>query len=202
MTQAVATAPVPIRLAYRYPNGSMVSYSARALSYDESLVHVVVNEEFDPGISLSVMGPFLEGLTAAHVTSVIRSKKHHGYFEMVLRLGEVPAGAEVGENDFAQCLSRIGKGPNGRGGAGNKIGPKRMSLGLLPGEIGDAAKEFANLLEVVPPRRFSEALGRASSELHGAALVVAAAATLQLLDKKGVVEARRLVSGAKEKAKK
>jgi hypothetical protein len=203
MTQAVATAPVSIRLAFRYPNGSMVSYSARALSYDESLIHVVVNEEFEAGISLAVMAPFLEGLTTAHVSSVIRSKKHPGYFEMVLRFGEVPTFTGEGENGLAEGLSRNGEGLGGRGGgAGHRNAAERKSLGILPGEIGDAAKELANLLEVVPPRRLSEALGRVASESRRAALVVAAAAILQLLDKQEIIEARRLVRGAKEKAKK
>jgi len=201
MSQAVATAPVPIRLAYRYPNGSMISYSARATTYDDSVISVMVNEAFEPGVSLAVMAPFLGGLTNARVTSAIRSKKQPGYYEVILALddqtisstgpgGEAPTGSSTGEPQ-----------PGPESPDGGEATAKRWSLARVPEELVDAAKQLGNALEVVPPRRFSEAIERIAPEWRGTATVIAAAAVLHLCEQKGVVPARQLVRGARKRMK-
>jgi hypothetical protein len=197
MTQAVTAGPVPIRLAYRYPNGSMISYSARATAHDDSTLRVMVNEAFEPGISLAVMAPFLRGLTNARVTSVIRSKKQPGYYEVILAL--------AAEANSAAGLSSEGPGNsvmNERQPGLPEPSSKRWSLARVPEELADVAKQLGDMLEVVPPRRISEVMEGIAPELRGTATVIAAAAVLHLLEQKGVVPAWQLVRGARKRMKK
>ena len=210
MLQAVTTAPVPIRLAYRYPNGSMVSYNARAVTHDERIIRAVVNEQFEPGVSLAVMAPFLKGLQTALVASVIRSKKQPGYFEVLLALGDVPVGSGGGISGTSEG-SRSGErnGNGGQGAAelpqrrnGEQIPPKRWTLATVSEEMEESARQLGNYLEVVPPRRFSEAMERIPPESRSSATVIAAAAVLHLFEKKGVVPAWQLVRGTKKRMRK
>jgi len=186
MAEVVAAKPVPIRLAQRYPNGSMVSYSARALSHDEDSVRVVVNEEFEAGITLAIMAPFLEGLTTGKVCSVRRSRKQPGYFEIILRFGNVAAGAPAPAAGTSQD-EREEKAPR-------QSEPDQA----VPDAVVHAAEKLAEELQRLPARRFSEVLNQIRSHLRPVSLLVAVAAVIHLLQEKGHVDARRLMLSAKE----
>lgn len=194
MAEAVAGKPVPIRLAQRYPNGSMISYSARAIARDEDSVRVLVNEEFETGIKLAIMAPFLEGLTTARVFSVKRSRKQPGYFEVLLRIVDGAASAagprggsqdqNVGEN-----ATGVGQGQQSRGDATTEATPSAV----VPDVVVEAAEKLAYELGRLPARRLSEALQELPAGLRSMSLLVAMAAAIHLLQEKGCVEARRLI---------
>ncbi|MBI4479083.1 MAG: hypothetical protein HY651_03575 [Acidobacteria bacterium] len=197
MAKAVAAAPVPIRLAYRYPNGCMISYSARATLRDDDSVHVIVNEEFDEGIQLSVMAPFLGGLTAARVRSVKRSRKTPGYFEVVLQIGD-SAVASPGPAEDADQPSRgshgtaNGEGPIAEEPAAAKQHAAAVAAAVVPGLVVEAAEKLAYELRKLPTRKISEVLEEIPSEWRSMSLLVAIAATIHLLEAKGHVDSRRL----------
>src|ERR1051325_4539859 len=143
MPQANAATPVPIRLAYRYPNGSMVSYNARALAHDDSRILAVVNEEFEPGISIAVMAPFLDGMTTARVASAIRSKKQPGYHEVVLSLDA----ETLASGNSAGTTSSTDLTPPSS--TARSDASKRWALAHVPAELGEGARQLGNFLEVV-----------------------------------------------------
>jgi hypothetical protein len=186
MPQAVATKAVPIRLAYRYPNGCMISYSARAVSRKASSIRIIVNEEFDEGTSLAVMAPFLDGLTMGRVSAVSRSKKQPGYFEIILQFGE-------GELSHSGESLEEEQPEMGAGAPRHATRPEPVSS-----DFGEAATELIQKLEVVPPPPLWDALQRMDDGSREPGLFVAVGAALQLLDEKGIVQARPLVSGSKE----
>ena len=197
MAKAVATAPVPIRLAYRYPNGCMISYSARATGRDDDSVHVIVNEEFDEGIQLSMMAPFLEGLTAARVRSVKRSRKNPGYFEVVLQLGD-GAVASAGPAEDADPPSHGSHGTaNGEGPIDQELAAaKPAPAAVVPDLVVEAAEKLAYELRKLPTRKISEVLEEIPIELRSMSLLVGIAAAIHLLEAKGHVDARRLLGNA------
>ena len=202
MAEAVTAKPVPIRLAYRYPNGSMVSYSARAIARDEQSVRVIVNEEFEEGITLAVMAPFLQGLTTGRVSSVANSKKQPGYFEIVLRFGEkTSTSASLGNGrklgaGLADATDDAGVDSH-EADAGQ---PKTARI--VPEQVVEAAEKLAYELGKLPGRHFSRALAEIPVGLRPLALLVGIAATMHLLQEKGLTEAHRLLSSAKEAVKK
>jgi hypothetical protein len=173
MSEDLSKSPVAVRLAYRYPNGSMVSYSARAIARQGDSMTVVVNEFFDDGITLAVHAPFLEGLTNFRVISVARSIKKAGYFETLLRPAEaVP----------------VGPG-NGMGDPGFAIADAKS----IPEAAAEAAGILADRMELEPPMRFSEALRGVPAEVRPMALVVSVAAAVHCMDARGLIEARALL---------
>ena len=68
------TDPVPIRLSCRYSNGAVVSYGARALAYNDSSLQVLSSENFEKGIRLNILAPFLEGIASCRVAATARSR--------------------------------------------------------------------------------------------------------------------------------
>ncbi|HWP83594.1 MAG TPA: hypothetical protein VNN17_00250 [Terriglobia bacterium] len=186
MTEPAMTQPVPIRLAYRYPNGCLLTYSARAIAYDARSIQVLTNEEFEPGLTVSVLAPFLEGLTTARVQSVVKSRKNPGYCEMVLLLGEVRKAASAAEID---------KGDGRMGGAGSLAGAESgdRSARPLPELVAEAAEKLAYELRKLPPRGMAHVLAEIPPDLRSLSLVVAIAATLRLLEEKKHLVARQLL---------
>ena len=198
MAEATAAKPVPIRLAYRYPNGCMISYSARAIARDDDSVRVLVNEEFEAGIKLAVMAPFLEGLTIARVSSVIRSKKQPGYFEILLRIGEDTASsvglkADIEDHESGKRESGAGRGAEGGEAVAAQQNASKPTE-AVPELALEAAEKLAYELRKLPARSISQALDEIPSELRSMSLLVAMAAAIHLLQEKGYVEARRLIS--------
>ena len=197
MAEAGAAKPVPIRLAQRYPNGSMISYSARAIARDDDSVRVLVNEEFETGIKLAVMAPFLDGLTTARVHSVTRSKKQPGYFEVLLRIGEdtisaVRLKADIQNDDSEKRESGADRGPEGGEGVVAEQIPCKPSA-VVPELAVEAAERLAYELRHLPTRKLSQVLDELPSGLRSMSLLVAIAAAIHLLQQKGHVEARRLL---------
>ena len=190
MTEDLSKSPVAVRLAYRYPNGSMVSYSARAIARKGDSINVVVNEYFDEGITLAVHAPFLEGLCNFRVIEVSRSIRKPGYFETLLR----PADAvSAGKGD--------GQAPRESRASDEDLAAVGEATVPMPEAVAAAAAALADRLDIEPPLRFSEALRGVAVELRPAALVVTAAAVLHLLDLRGAVRASSLLVGAEPTTK-
>jgi hypothetical protein len=175
MAEDLSKSPVPVRLAYRYPNGSMVSYSARAISRKGDGVTVIVNEYFDEGITVAMHADFLEGLTNFRVISVARSIKKPGYFETLLRPAEsVP----VGDGKGLVAESEV-----------------------VPDDVPGAARALADRLEIDPPMRFSEALRGLTADVRPMALVVGVAAVVHCLESREMVQPGSLLTRARKAAK-
>ena len=185
--------PVPIRLAYRYPNGSVVSYAARAVSYDGAYLRLIVNEGFEEGISLAVMAPFLEGLTTGRVSAASRSKNQPGYYEVVLRFGKgngsVLAGASERQEQAEGLQEPVGPGQLDR--AEKTLGRKQPAR-IVPEAIAQAAEELASALYRLPAPRFSQALQWIPAKSRPLALLTAVAAMVHLLEEKGLVNSTHL----------
>ena len=186
--------PVPVRLAYRYPNGGMVSYAARAVSYDGNSLRVLVNEGFEEGMSLAVMAPFLKGLKTGWVSEASRSKDQPGYYEILLRVGKGNGSVLTGvSEEVFQGAARAGQ-LDGVEPAGRKQ-PARV----VPEVIAQAAEELANALYRLPVPRFSQALQWIPAKSRPLALLAAVAAAVHLLEEKGLVDTTylfRTVKGA------
>jgi hypothetical protein len=201
MAQTVLAKPVAIRLAQRYPNGCMLTYSARALAHGQTFVRVLVNQEFEPGIQLSVIAPFLEGMTMGRVYSVKRSEKQPGFFEMVLRIGEdavsaVLVNSNVEADGSGTRAGRTGSNPPGENGAAGQAAPVKPSSNV-PDTAGDAAEKLAYELSRIPSRALSKALSEVPHKLRPMSLAVVIAAAIHLLQQKGYVVARHLLDNAK-----
>lgn len=201
MAEAVAAKWVAVRLAQRYPNGSMVSYSGRAIAHDEISVCVLVSEEFESGTRLSIMAPFLGGLKSARVFSVTRSLTYPGFFEVFL---------QIGESTTPALTPRSRKQNHGLGKpkkvsddeSENRIHiadrPNAPSLTTeVPESAVEAARYLANGLGRLPSWRLSEVQNEMPAELRSMSLLVAVAAATHLLQQKGHVEGRRLMSAIK-----
>jgi hypothetical protein len=183
-TTPTSSQPISVRLAYRYPNGSMVSYSARAVARKGDSVTVVVKEFFDTGITLAVHAPFLEGLTNFRVISVERVQDRPGYFQTLLRPADaVPVGSGTGTGTLGRSSEET---------------PKKEPLKPLPATIMEAARPLADRLTAEPPIRFSDALRGIPAELRPTALVVAVAAALHCLDDKKIVDAPTVLARARK----
>ena len=183
--------PVAVRLAYRYPNGSMISYSARALSRGEETLRVLVKEQFETGTGLSVWAPFQDGLTPYRVFRVIKSKKQPGYFEILLRHADAAAIANQAR----------AKRPTQKAQSGAKVSaapPTAPPPALPPDSVAGAAERVADVLAQTPFCRFSEAMRRIPDESRPFALMAAAAAVLSQLEERDLVHTRSLFIRAKE----
>ena len=197
MAEVTASAPIPIRLAYRYPNGCMISYSARLTSRNERFMRVLVKEEFEEGIQLSAMAPFLDGLTTLRVRSVKRSKKHPGYYEVDLRLGDDDS-FESGDYGHGEELAAekngIGESDPLEGAEGGSRRRKKASS--LPELVTESAEKLAYELRKEPQRSIGGAMEEIPDELRSMALLVAIAAGIHLLAEKGHVNSRGLMNVA------
>ena len=200
MAKAEAAKPVPIRLAQRYPNGSMISYSARAIAHDEISACVLVNEEFETGTKLSIMAPFLDGLTSARVFSVTRSRTQPGYFEVFLQIGEATDAAEHLKANSQNHKSgkrkrRAGTAEESQAENASRAKPQTV----VPELVSEAAHKLSDELAKLPAPRLFEALNGIPSGLRAMSLLAAVAAAIHLLEKKGHVEARRLLGSLTDK---
>jgi hypothetical protein len=204
MAEAVAAKWVAIRLAQRYPNGSMVSYSARAIAHDEISVCVLVTEEFETGTQLSVMAPFLDGLMTARVFSVTRSRTQPGHFEVFLQIGERSASTVLPTANRQNRVSGKRKSGSENGSKGRRevaAQPDASKPATLVPELAlEAASKLADELGKLPARRLSEVLDEIPAEVRSMALLVAVAAAIHLLQQKGHVEARRLIRSMTDNA--
>ncbi len=86
MCEHVHSAPIPIRLRCGCSNGAVVSYLARALAFDDSSMRILSSENFEKGVQLDVMAPFLEATVSCRVPETSRSQAQPAYFELDLRL--------------------------------------------------------------------------------------------------------------------
>jgi hypothetical protein len=87
---------VPVRLSCRYSNGTVVSYAARAVSYDDSSLRVLSAENFEKGVTLNVLAPFMDGLISCKVCSTSRIPEQLAYFELELKvLKKLPTNTQL-----------------------------------------------------------------------------------------------------------
>ena len=186
--------PVAVRLAYRYPNGSMISYSARALGRGEETLRVLVKEQFEAGTALSVWAPFQDGLTPYRVFRVLKSKKQPGYFEILLRHADAAP-----SSSHAKEKKKVREEPDGPDSAGAIAAQASQPPPTSPADsLAGAAERLADVLAQAPACRFSEAMGKIPAASRPLALMAAAAAVLSQLEERGLVHTRSLFIRAKE----
>ena len=171
MGEDFRAAPVPIRLSCRYSNGTVVSYAARALAYDDSSLRVLSSENFEKGVPLSVLAPFLGGISSCRVLATSRSQEQPAYFELDLNILKKPAPVPQPKKDSAVQDPRC----------------------LIPEDVVLAARELAARLEQSDSLRFSQVLQLFLPAQRLALLGVSSAAVALLLQEKGLLDLRRLV---------
>jgi hypothetical protein len=165
----------------------MVSYAARAVSYDGVYLRLIVNEGFEEGMSLAVMAPFLGGLTTALVSAASRSKNQPGYYEIVLRFGKGNGSALAGASERQEQAESLQE-PAGPGQPAGRKQPAKV----VPEAIAQAAEELASALYRLPVPRFSQALQWTPAKSRPLALLAAVAAVVHLLEEKGLVNSTHL----------
>jgi len=181
MRENFQSAPVPIRLTCRYSNGSVVSYGARALGYDDSSIQVLSSEIFARGISLNVLAPFWKGMVPCRVAASSRNQQQPAYFELDLKFVSKLASLEQAE---ARPLGNADREPARK---------------PLPREAVLAAQELAVKLEATPGRKFSDVLQETAPSRRLLSLLVTVAGVLAVLHEKGVVDVRHLLGAIKGK---
>jgi hypothetical protein len=201
MAETAAAKLVPVRLAQRYPNGSMVSYSGRAIAHDDISVCVLIKEEFEAGTRLSIMAPFLAGLTSARVFSVTRSTAQPGYYEIFLQIGEgADSSARWSVSGLKQAYARgASRAAAGAATPANDAQQTKQGAGV-PEAVAAAAALLAAELHRLPARRLSQILPELPPDSRPAALLAAVAAALHLLERKGHVASRRLLGSLSSQA--
>lgn len=163
-------APKPVRLTCRYMNGTVVSYVARALSYDDPTLQVLSAESFEPGIQLNVLADFLGGIRICRVASAQRSSDQPAYFEINLKLQKIPPPPP-------------------------KRAPQSEPISdLIPIELVQAGREFADALEQNPGVSFARMLGDVPPKLRPGILVLVSAALVMRLQDKGMLDVRHLIA--------
>ena len=167
-------APVPIRLSCRYSNGAVVSYGARALAYDDSSMQVLSSENFEPGIRLNILAPFLKGIVSCRVVAAARSREQPAYFELDLRILKKPPPAA----------------------AQKKASPVETVSRLLPEEAALAARYLAGRLERGDALRWTHVMQEIPSSQRPVYLAVTAAAVVLLLQDKATLDLRHLLEQA------
>ena len=181
MGENFRSAPVPIRLTCRYSNGSVVSYGARALGYDDSSIQVLSSAIFERGISLNVLAPFWKGMVSCRVAASSRSQQQPAYFELDLKFVSKLAPLEQAE----------------AGPLGDPAGSRTRKP--LPREAVLAAQELAVKLEATPGRKFSDVLQETAQSRRLLSLLVTVAGVLVVLHEKGVVDVRHLLGAIRQK---
>ncbi|MBI4442484.1 MAG: hypothetical protein HY649_03810 [Acidobacteria bacterium] len=165
--------PVPIRLSCRYSNGAVVSYGARALAYDDSSLQVLSSENFEQGIRLNILAPFLQGIVSCRVVAASRSREQPAYFELNLRILKKPPPAAPQKKLPVEAVSR-----------------------LLPEEAALAARELAGRLERGDTLRWAHIIEEIPASQRPVYLTVTAAAVALLLQDKGTLDLRHLMEQA------
>ncbi|HEY7679797.1 MAG TPA: hypothetical protein VIC04_04705 [Terriglobia bacterium] len=205
MSEDFAARPVPIRLAYRYPNGCMVSYAARAVNYDGASLRAVVNEGFEEGVALSVMAPFLEGLTTGLVAGAARSIDQPGYYEITLRFENGNGSALAVPSQPLEERPKSEQVPAASAEEPREVerpAARKPPARAVPEAIALAAEELANGLYRLPVPRFSQVMQWTPPKSRPLGLLVAVAAAIHLLEEKGLVNTTHLfrtVKGARKR---
>lgn len=171
MTTVVSKSPVPVRLSLRYSNGLTLTHNARALSYDEDSLRVLSTQQFEQGMTLSVLAPFFDGITTCWVFGIARSKEQPGYFELELQFAKKPV--------------LVPQSPSGKRSQSRPAMQESVER-LITGLYRLPAPPFSRVIRELPP------------EMRPAALVAAAAAAIFLLQEKGLVNLDRLVREIRE----
>ena len=177
MSQDFHAAPKTLRVSCRYSNGTVASYVARAVFWDDPLLHVLSSQAFEPGVQLSLLAEFMGGIRACRVTSVQSSKEQPGYFEIVVKL-LAPPPKPVTKAPEAEELS-----------------------GLVPAEVVQAGREFASALESRAGVSFGEALETVPPHLRRGVLVLTAAALAMHLQDNRLLDVRHMIAGIESAGK-
>ncbi len=105
----------PVRVVCRYANGLMQSSVARGQSLNGDILRVLTREQYEPGITVTVMAAFLDKTQTARVTAYRRTAEA-GVFLMELLLRPVPGviapAAETAQSSgerFRQGASALAK---------------------------------------------------------------------------------------------
>lgn len=172
------SAPVPVRLSFRYANGTVVSYLARAVACDDSSLRVLSAEGFEKGVRLNVLAPFLQGIVPCRVAAASRSREQATYFVLDLKFLKKPD--RVIESHKAVAVEESG---------------------LVPEDVARISREFAAQLEQHQDRRIFQVLQQAPADRHLVLLAVLAAAAALLLQDKGLLDLHHLSEGLKLKGR-
>jgi hypothetical protein len=174
MAAIISKSPTPVRLSLRYSNGVVESHNVRAIGYDENTLRVVSSREFEKGSTLTVLAPFLEGISTCWVFGCARSQELPGSFELVLQFAKRPVFATASPTPLPHQQ-------------------KQRAPARHDAMMQEATELLINGLYRLPPPRFSQVLHEIPAELRSAALVSAAAAVVFLLQQKGLVNLGRLI---------
>ncbi len=109
-------ADTPVRIICRFANGLLQSSVARGVSLKKNVLQVTSREHMEVGISVTVMGAFLDRTNPAQVTSVKRGAEPGSYvIELTLRTmaapiaapktGEISEGSSRALREAAQTLA-------------------------------------------------------------------------------------------------
>ena len=169
--------PVPIRLSLRYPNGLVLSRVARALSCDDKTLRVLSSERYEAGTTLTVVAPFLQGISTCWVLGISRNQEQPGYFEIVLGFVKKPVAV-------AAPASARRKQPSQE---------ERNA-------IAEAVEMLTAGLYRLPAPKISRVLKEIPAEMRGLSLMAAAAAVIHLLREKGLVKVSLLFRNVREVA--
>src|SRR5258708_33119596 len=95
-----------VRVVCRYANGLMQSSVARGQSLTGDILHVLTREQFEPGVTVTVMASFLDRTQTARVASHRRTAEA-GVFLMELLLRPVPATIAADTTEIAQASGEL-----------------------------------------------------------------------------------------------
>jgi hypothetical protein len=92
--EANKVAGTSVRLICRYTNGVVKSFLSRAISFEGKKLQVLVNEQFEPGIPLTVMSTFLPASRIGRVMKVERGQQAGWFIVEVSLQPPVPVPAK------------------------------------------------------------------------------------------------------------
>ena len=175
MGEDLHAAPVPVRLSCRYSNGTVVSYVGRALSYDDSSLRVLSAENFEKGVLLNVLAPFMEGIVSCKVWTTSRSQEQTAYFELDLKV--------------LKKLAPVRPPPQ----------PKDTASLPIPEAVALTGLRFAARLENVGSLPFSQALQEYQPAERLMLLAICAPAVALLLQGEKLLDLKHLVEAFRKK---
>jgi hypothetical protein len=172
MGEDFGAAPVRILLSVRYANGIVITYGARALSFDDLSVRILSSEELESGIQVSISAPFLEGLVPCWVASISRNEEYPGSYEQELK--------------FYEKVVPLAMRKRGRAA-------DDASYLLSPEDVIAAAQELASLLESGEIFPFSRVVQGSPPKRRLLYCAVSAVALMLLLQDKAIVDLKRVM---------
>jgi len=186
MREDFRRAPIPIRLSCRYSNGAVVSFVARALICDDSSLRVLSAENFEKGVQLNVLAPFLDGISYCSVSTSSRSRKDAGFYELDLKFLKTPKPVALPKTTAPAERPKT-------------TVPAEEKHPTIPQEVVLAAQKLAERLEKGASLPFSEVIELFLPAQRLTLLAINAAAVALLMQEKGLVDVKHLVETFQQK---